>query len=440
MKKLLVLTGIIFMSSTVLQAQSSVSPPDGLPEAAAYSIFYENYKNDNYESAIRYGRWIWEGMPETIEGYSRFNLETNLERLVTSYAELAKLQEDPSLRSAYLDTTDMIFDKVFNNIDELTFEEYEWHFDRGRFYQENSDFIDDAMTKASEEYMSAFELKTEEFTQLADGYYTQVMVQQLVSDGNKDAALSVIEQASPHANEKLISYFDNTRDKLFDSPEERIAFLKEQMADNPEDTEIMAELRDIYVQQEMRSEAQALNEKLYELDPSYENTRALAEFAVNNANYNNAVKYLKEALGKAPNDEEKAEIALELSDTYLNLNQLQDARRYARQATQLDSDWGQPYVQIASIYARAVNECTSGRKMTRDDKVVYWLVLDYLDRARQVDSQMANTVKRQYQSYEPVTPTTEDKFFKGWETGDEMSVDSSIDSCYGWISETTTVR
>lgn len=440
MKKLLVLTGIIFMSSTVLQAQSSVSPPDGLPEAAAYSIFYENYKNDNYESAIRYGRWIWEGMPETIEGYSRFNLETNLERLVTSYAELAKQQEDPSLRSAYLDTTDIIFDKVFNSIDELTFEEYEWHFDRGRFYQENSDFIDDAMTKASEEYMSAFELKTEEFTQLADGYYTQVMVQQLVSDGKKDAALSVIEQASPYANEKLISYFDNTRDKLFDSPEERIAFLEEQMADNPEDTEIMAELRDIYVQQEMRSEAQALNEKLYELDPSYENTRALAEFAVNNANYNNAVKYLKEALGKAPNDEEKAEIALELSDTYLNLNQLQDARRYARQATQLDSDWGQPYVQIASIYARAVNECTSGRKMTRDDKVVYWLVLDYLDRARQVDSQMANTVKRQYQSYEPVTPTTEDKFFKGWETGDEMSVDSSIDSCYGWISETTTVR
>jgi len=440
MKKLLVLTGIIFMSSTVLQAQSSVSPPDGLPEAAAYSIFYENYKNDGYESAIRYGRWIWEGMPETIEGYSRFNLETNLGRLVTSYSELAKQQEDPSLRSAYLDTTDIIFDKVFDGMEEYGFDEYKWHFDRGRFYQENSDFIDDAMTKASEEYMSAFELKTEEFTQLADGYYVQVMVQQMVSDDKKDAALSAIDQASPYANEKLISYFDNTRDKLFDSPEERIAFLKEQMANNPEDTEIMAELRDLYVGQDMRSEAQALNEKLYELDPSYENTQALADFAVNNANYNNAIKYLKEALEKAPNDEERAEIALELSDTYLNTNQLQDARRYARQATQLDSGWGQPYIQIASIYARAVNECTSGRKMTRDDKVVYWLVLDYLDRAQQVDSQVANTVKRQYQSYEPVTPTTEDKFFKGWETGDEMSIDSSIDSCYGWISETTTVR
>lgn len=440
MKKLLVLTGIIFLSSTVLQAQSSVSPPDGLPEAAAYSIFYENYKNDSYESAIRYGRWIWEGMPKTIEGYSRFNLETNLGRLVTSYAEFAKQQEDPTLRSAYLDTTDMIFEKVFNNIEEGQFDEYKWHFDRGRFYQENSDYIDDAMTKAAEEYKQAFELKPEEFTKLADGYYVQIMVQELVSEGRKDEALSAIEQASPYANEKLISYFDNTRNKLFDSPEERIAFLKEQMAGNPEDTEIMAELRDLYVQQDMRSEAQELNEKLYELDPSYENTKALADFAVNNANYTNAIKYLKEALEKAPNDEEKAEIALELSDTYLNTGRLQDARRFARQASQLDSNWGRPYVQIASIYAQAVNECTSGRKMTRDDKVVYWLVLDYLDKARQVDSQVTNTVQRQYQSYEPVTPTTEDKFFKGWETGDKMSIDSSIDSCYGWISETTTVR
>lgn len=428
------------MSSSVVQAQSSVTPPDGLPEAAAYSIFYENYKNESYESAIRYGRWIWAGMPKTIEGYSRFNLETNLNRLVTVYAEFAKQNDDPTLRSAYLDTTDMIFEKVFAELDESQYDAYEWHFDRGRFYQENSDFIENAMTKAGEEYQKAFEMKPEEFTQLADGYYVQIMVQQMVSDGQKDAALSAIDQASPYASDKLISYFDNTRNQLFDSPEERITFLKEQIQNNPEDIAIMAELRDLYVQQDMREQAQSLNQKLYELDPSYENTKALADFAVNNANYQDAIKYLKEANQKAPSDEDKAELALELSDTYLNTGNLQEARRFARQAAQLDSDWGQPYIQLASIYAQAVNECTSGRKMTRDDKVVYWLVLDYLDRARQVDSQMANNVQRQYQSYEPVTPTTEDKFFKGWETGDKMTIDSSIDSCYGWIAETTTVR
>lgn len=440
MKKLLVLTGIIFLSSSVIQAQSSVSPPDGLPEAAAYSIFYENYKNESYESAIRYGRWIWKGMPKTIEGYSRFDLEKNLGRLVTAYAELAKEKEDPSLRSAYLDTAQIIFDKVFTELDKGQFDRYEWHFDRGRFYQENSNFIDNGMVKAAEEYKKAFDLKPEEFTKLADGYYVQIMIQQMVSDGKKEQALKYIEQAAPSAGDKLSSYFDSTRNQLFDSPEERLKFLKSQLEKNPEDQEIMRELRDLYVQQEMMAEAQKLNEKLYKLDPSYENTKALAEVAISNANHNAAVKYLKEAMQKAPDDEEKANLALKLSDTYLNNGNLQEARRYARQASNLDSDWGRPYIQIASIYAQAVNQCTSGRKMTREDKVVYWLVLDYLDKARRVDSSVSNTVQRQYQSYQPVTPTTEEKFFKGWEKGDKMTVDGSINSCYSWIGESTTVR
>lgn len=440
MKKLLVITGIIFLSSSVLQAQSSVQPPDGLPEAAAYSIFYENYKNESYEGAIRYGRWIWEGMPQKIQGYSRFELEKNLGRLVTAYAELAKQKEDPTERSAYLDTTQIIFDKVFTGLEEDQFDQYSWYFDRGRFFQENSDFVENGMPKAAENYQKAFDLKAEEFTNLADGYYVQIMIQQMVSDGQKDQALSYIEQASPYASDKLKGFFNSTRNQLFDSPEERITFLKGQMENNPEDQEVMTELRDLYVEMEQMDEAQALNEKLYNMDPSFENTKALADFAVENANYSNAVKYLNEATEKAPNDEEKAVLALQLSDTYLNQGNLQQARSAARQAASLDSDWGRPYVQIASIYAQAVNNCTSGRKMTREDKVVYWLVLDYLDRARNVDSSVSNTVQQQYQSYEPVTPTTEEKFFKGWEAGDKMSVDGSINSCYSWIGETTTVR
>ena len=440
MKKLLVLTVILFLSSSALQAQSEIAPPDGLPEAAAYSIFYENYKNENYESAIRYGRWIWKGMPQTIEGYSRFELEKNLNRLVTAYSELANEKQDPTLRSAYLDTTNMIFEKVFTELESGQYDQFNWHLDRGRFFQENSNFIDNAMTKAAEEYKKAFDLNPEEFTKLAEGYYVQVMIQQMSSEGMKDQALNYIEKASPHAGEKLNSFFDSQRNQLFDSPEERIAFLEEQMQENPEDVEIISELRDMYVQQDMQDKAQQLNEKLYELDPSFENTIALADFAVNNANFNNAVRYLKEGLQKAPNDDEKARTALKLSETYLNNSRLEEARRYARQAANLDTDWGRPYIQIASIYAQAVGQCTSGRKMTRDDKVVYWLVLDYLDKARRVDSQVSNTVQRQYQSYQPVTPTTEEKFFKGWEEGDKIAVDGSLNSCYSWIGETTTVR
>ena len=445
MKKLLILAGLIFLASSLTQVkaqnQDTVSPPDGLPEAAAYSIFYENYKNEDYKSAIRYGRWIWQGMPRSISGYAGFELTKNLDRMVTAYSELGKEMEDPSLRSAYLDTTQIIFDKVFSELKKDEFNAFEWHFKRGRFYQANSDFIENAMGKAAEEYKKAFELKPEEFTKMGDGYYTRVMLQQLVSEGNKDLALKYINQAEPYASDKLKSYFDDTRNQLFDSPQERLAFLEGKLKENPKDQETMRELRNLYEQQGMNDKAQELNQRLYQMDPSYENTKALANFAVRNANYSNAVKYLKESINKAPNDDEKARMALKLSETYLNMDQLQQSRQFARQAASLDSDWGQPHIQLASIYAQAINQCTSGRKLERKDRAVYWLVLDHLNRARSVDPSVSNNAQRQIQSYKPVAPSSEDIFFSNeWEKGKTIRVDDSLNSCYGWINETTTVR
>lgn len=445
MKKLLILIGIIFLTSSITevkaQNQGPVSPPDGLPEAAAYSIFYENYKNEDYKSAIRYGRWIWKGMPRNIKGYAGFDLVKNLDRLVTAYSELAKQMEDPSLRSAYLDTTEILFEKVFSEMKENEYSAFEWHFDRGRFYQENSDFIENAMTKAAEDYRKAFELKPEEFTKMGDGYYTRVMLQQMVSDDKKDLALKYINQAEPYASQQLKEYFDDTRNQLFDSPKERMAFLEGKLKENPKDQETMRQLRDIYEQQGMNDKAQELSQKLYELDPSYENTMALANFAVRNANYSNAVKYLKEAINMGPSDEDKAQMALKLSETYLNMEELQQARQYARQAASLDSDWGQPHIQLAAVYANAINQCTSGRKLERTDRAVYWLVLDHLNRAKNIDSSVSNNAQRQIQSYKPVAPSSEDIFFTNeWEKGKTIKIDGSLNSCYSWINETTTVR
>ncbi len=442
MKKLLILVLLVFGSSSMMaQAQSSAAPPDGMSEIQAYSIFYENYKSESYESAVRFGRWIWKGMPENIEGYSRFDLKRNLNRMVTAYAGIAEQKQDPSLKEAYLDTAFTIYDKMFEKYDSES-DHYNWYIRRGRLYQENSSLIDNAEAKAADDYYQAYQLRPEEFTNYGDGYYMQIMLQQMVAEGEKDQALAVIKKSEDAASEQLQSYFDEVRNRLFESPEERIAFLKGEIEEEPKNTEALKSLLELYREQEMTEEARQISKKLYELNPSYENVRTLADFAINNANYSEAIDYLKEALNKAETDKQRAEIALEISDAYLNRDQLQSARQFARQAIDHDSDWGMPYIQIADIYARAVSVCTSDRKMERRDKTVYWLVLDYLDQARQVDPNTTNEVNRKYKSYKPVIPTTEEKFF--WdpplEEGDEFEIDSSLMECYGWINETTTVR
>ncbi|HEX6983126.1 MAG TPA: hypothetical protein VF181_10230 [Balneolaceae bacterium] len=443
MKKLVLLSALVLFSSSWSLAQtSSAQPPNGMSEVAAYSIFLGNYKNESYEGAIRFGRWMWKGMPETIEGYSGFDLERNLDRLITAYGKVTETTADPSLREAYIDTALIIYDKVFDHFSKDEISYYDWYLSRGRFYQTYSSMVENAEAKSTEDYLKAFELSPEKLTKLGNGYYVQSILQGLVSQNEKEKALGVIKKSEPYASSQLQGFYDDIRQKLFDSPEEQIAFLESELKDNPKNEEVLRQLLTLYQNQEMYDKAADISQKLYDINPSYENTMALAEMAISNADYDMAIRYLKEAMDKAENAEQKAQIAIQISDAYLNQEQLQDAREYARMAIDFDSDWGVPYIQIADIYARAVNQCTNNRKMTPEDKVVYWLVLDYLDQAEQVDPDVANEVQRKYQAYEPVTLTTTEKFF--WnpplETGQDIAVDASLNECYGWINETTTVR
>lgn len=442
MKKLILVAFLFIFGSSATMAQSSAEPPNGMSEIQAYSIFLENYKSESYESAVEFGRWIWKGMPETIEQYSRFDLKRNLNRLVRAYSNFAEQQQDPSMHEAYADTALLIYERMFEKYADSESDHYDWYINRGRFYQTHSSVLDSASAKAAEDYYQAYQLQPEEFTNYGDGYYIRVMLQEMIAEGKKDESLAVIKEAEQYASEKLKNAFNDMREQLFDSPEERIAFLESQVEENPEDEEILRSLRDLYRDEEMSEKARETSEKLYELNPSFENIMAIADFSISNANYDTAIKYLKEAMDKAETEEEKADIALQISDSYLNKEELRSAREFARSALDFRSEWGEPYIQIADIYARAVNQCTSDRKMERKDKTVYWLVLDYLDRAKQVDPNTANEVDRKYQSYSSVIPSNEEKFF--WKPplkeGDEFEIDSSLMECYGWIDETTTVR
>ncbi|SMO81840.1 tetratricopeptide repeat protein [Fodinibius sediminis] len=439
MKKLLLLSAFILFSSSWATAQSTQEPPSGMSEIQAYSIFYENYKNESYEGALQFGRWIWKGMPETIEGYPKFDLKRNLRRLITIYSKLGENATDPAVAEAYADTALTIFDKVSEKYGS-DLDAYQWSVRKGRFYETHADNIEDASAKAAAEYKKAFEQKPEEFTKMGDGYYVQSMLQNLIAQDKKDEALAIIEKAEPHAPEKLQNYFSNARNKLFDSPDERIAFLEGELADDPENEELLKQLQDIYESQDMVAKLTEINKKLYEINPNYENSLALGESAQSDARYSEAIEYFKEALDKAENADQKAAIALNISSAYLNSDQLQSARQYARTALEHDSDWGKPYINIADAYSQAVNQCTSNRKLEVEDRVVYWLVLDYLNKAKSVDSSVSSEANNKINAYAPVTPTTEQQFFKNWKEGQQISVDASLNSCYGWIGESTTVR
>lgn len=438
MKKLIVFISLLVGLSSLSYGQSE--PPYGMSELEAYSLFYENYRTGDYEMALTFGKWMLEAKPRQIQGHRSFTLDSQFNRLIQVYVGLAEQESDPSEKSRLLENALGIFDLVTETFDEDEVDMFRWKIRQGQFYQENHRDLDDGIQKAYEYYQSAYEMDKQRLTETSDGYYARLLLNNYVSRGEREAALAMIEEIEDFAGDALMETIEQARNELFQDPDERIAFLEERLDQREDREEALTELATLYDQVGDRAKALQTAEQLHELNPSFENTRKLADLKLSDANYREALDYLKEALDKAPNDNRKKQIALEIADTYQNLDNLQSAREYARQAINIDSSFGDAYMQMAAIYAAAIRECTSGRSIERDDRTVYWLVVDYLEQAIEADPGTRNAANRRIESYEPVMPSSEDKFFRGWETGESFTINGSVGECYAWINETTTVR
>lgn len=438
MKKYILAITLLIASSSVAHSQSE--PPYGMSELQAYSIFFENFRTGDWDMARMYGSWMLEKKPATIQGHNQFELPRQFERMITVYAEISKRETDPTMSSAFLDSAITIYNDAFEIFDEEQIDYYTWHFNRGRFYQENQAQISNGMDLAYQDYEKSFELDPERLTQSGNGYYIQILLDHYVSQDDKETALEMIDIAEPFASSDLMIAIDEVRNDLFTNPDERIEFLEGRLESSPEDMALISELASMYESTGNRAKAIEFATKLYDMEASFENIRRLADYAKADGQNSTAIQYLTEAADVSDNDDVRKNIILEISEIHQNEGNLQAARRFARQASQIDRSWGQPHIRLARIYASAISQCSSGRQMDRDDRAVYWLVLDNLDRARSVDSSTANAVAREYRTYEPALPTAEDKFFRGWEVGDSVQVGNNISECYAWIDESTTVR
>ncbi len=440
---LIAFVSLVFLVSARVEAQQtdSIPPaPYGLSPLAVYSVFSESYKNKDYALALQYGKWLVVAHPKKIEGFPQYDGSITFADMIDIYSDKAKNATDPTLKTAYLDTAASYYDKVLDTFSDKEIDRYQWIFNEGRFYQVHADFIDDGMDKAVAAYEKLFQMDPKRTTQLGNGYYIKAVVNYYASNNQKDKAIAMMKKADPFANDSTEQYFDKVRDQLFTNPQDRIAYLKSRVKDNPKDEDALNELYAIYTRQNDYNNAREVAKQLYQIDPDYKNANRLAAMASENGRYQEAISYLEDALKQVKSNDKKKQVEIDIANNYINLGKLQAARQHIREAIRFDPKWGLPYIEMAHIYAQAVSQCSSGRQLTRQDKAVYWLVLDYLDKAKSVDPSVANTVNQEIASYKQAAPTVEEKFYQNWKTGEKIKIDSSLNSCYGWINETTTVR
>lgn len=171
-------------------------------------------------------------------------------------------------------------------------------------------------------------------------------------------------------------------------------------------------------------------EDLYAREPSAVAAFGLAKLFLQKKEFDKSIGYYQEAIEREEDPVKKGEYYYQLAFiTNAEMNQPRQARTYALKAIELKPDWGEPYILIGDTYA--------GAKDCFDDdfkkSTIYWAAVDKFQKARSIDTEVAEKADDRISTYSKYFPNVETIFFYSLEEGDSYTV-----GC--WINETTTVR
>jgi tetratricopeptide (TPR) repeat protein len=421
---------VVAPAATAVHAQDSVTRNQ---KATHYSLYYENFKQENFESARSDLMWILENAPGYPGGDDR-----NYERAVDLYKGLAEAAGD-SDKAAYLDTAATYLTTAESKMDQqgLSYNPYYWELEKGRFIQTFGDSLSgeyEGLRSALAHYEKAFNLAPTEI----DPYYVNYIIQEHLRQNKQQEALAFMNAVAEKRgdDDQVMKLVEQARQKIFGrNPQARIAYLEEQMEAHPDSSKIVSELFQAYTQQGNVQGASKLADRLMETNPSADIVRDIAQMRLEDGRPKEAYATYQKALDQGA--ELQAEDYFNMGLAQQRMGSLPQARQYYRQAIDKRSDFGRAYIAIGDLYANAVSQC-SGGEMARNDKAVYWAAVDKYRQAMEVDPSVKSTANSKINTYRKYFPTQEDIFYKSsWESGGTITIDFG---CYSWIGETTRVR
>jgi tetratricopeptide (TPR) repeat protein len=173
----------------------------------------------------------------------------------------------------------------------------------------------------------------------------------------------------------------------------------------------------------------SINSTIQDSEPSLSAARSLGNYSLKNRKFADAKKFFEQAIELNETGSGKAEDYLRLTQALLYLDNYKAAKAMAQRAAAEKSGWGEPYILMGDAIAGSSKSCPG------DDfkqKSVYWLAVDYYNKAKSVDPSSAEKANKRIATYSKYYPEKKDVFYQGLGEGDKVEVE-----CWG---ETSTVR
>lgn len=384
-----------------------------------YSLYYENFKNENFRDALPDLVWILYNAP----GFSRNN-DTNFKRAIQTFQALANAEEDPTKKRVWLDSALVHYERVIPVLSELDaeYDPFIWTRNKGRFIQTNINELVDQSTNMMAAYQAAYEMEPKRI----DPYYLDVIISNKYQKGDIGGTLDFLRELKDRRGDE--ESIDALIRKYFVviPPDEQIAFLEEQYEDDPENAELVTQLFELYQQEAYREKMLGLADKILALEPTPATLRVLTRMYIEDGNNEQAIETFRQ-MEAMPNVEIRPQDYYNLGLAYQDMEDFRQARQYFQSSMEVDPDFQPARVAIPNLYSIAANSCGIA---DREQAAVFWVIADWYARVGDQDG-----VKRMSAAF----PTAEDIFYVArWDNGESTDVSYT---CRGMtISGTTTVR
>ena len=168
--------------------------------------------------------------------------------------------------------------------------------------------------------------------------------------------------------------------------------------------------------------------KRFANDRTVENAVRLAELNAARGDIERAISYFTDAYNRDTNSVTRSEVITRVAEMELSLGKRQEARNRGEHAWQLNNKNGRALMILADCYAGA----ELGN--TFDNHAVYWVAVDYLRAARDVDPSLAEMADAKIKEYEKLFPTKEECFYR------RILDEGLIYNVGSWVGEVTRVR
>lgn len=403
------------------------------------SLYSEYYKQKDYKSAVKFWRPLFLNAPK----YSK-NLHLRGAKMYTDFAKKA----EGELKEAYLDTLFAIHDVRISCFGSSSKLEQSKAFDYYSYRAKgNHEFVYNQFNLVYDRLKEEGDVSKADPTYLLFWIKATIRTHKYAKTIEEDEVFEKYDIISTICEENISNDKDagkykgaidavtkELKDGGYLEPAKIMELTEKKFRANPDDENtIIKSYNALKVCGSECTETQLFTDviaKLVQKRPSAGLYKYLASKAKKAGNTSEAIGYLNKAIELEDSNEEKEKLYYDIAKIHLGNGSLSNAREYARKMLDINPNSGTAYIVIGNTYASSGKICGTGNDFK--SHTVSWAAIDTWQKAKSVDSSVADEAQKLINRYSQYMPSKEELFYEGLSVGGTYTI-----SCLG---VTTTIR